>query len=689
MIYVFGECALDTCLYALQRGGQTIRLRPKVFRVCLYLLEHRERVVSREELCAQVWPGQFISQATLEGVIRSVRQAVGDSGQAQSIIQTLHGYGYRFVAGVEERQPQGEKREASPLIDLLEPPDTAATVHAARGHSAVATAAVVLAQDHGSTPEPIWQPEMRHGASASNGHNGDVHTAPVDAEQLLANAGVRPKLSMTRLVQVLVVVSVVLLCGWVLWRVGSGPETGAMDRSRIAVLPFINLGADVDHSYFADGMTEELIAQLSQIHGLTVIARTSVMKYKGTLKDIATIGRELRVGTILEGSVRRVDNQLRISAQLIDVASQGHLWSQEYDREVTGVFDIQRDLATRVAQRLTVQLSAGEKRRIEEQGTGNLTAYTSYLQGRYLRNQWTEEALHKAIAAFEQAIDRDPNYALAYAGLADAYLLLPFVAATTRPLEVYPRAMSAVDHALQRGESFAAVQTAVASAKLWYAWDWEGAEAAFKRALALSPNDAATHRRYAWFLITSGRVNDAIAVMHRAQELNPLSPGIRKNLGQVFYFARQYDHAVGQFRAVIEMDPNFRMAYSGLVYAYLQQSKYAEALAACQQMLERWGREPWTLWDLGYALAAAGQSTEARQVREELRERAERTYIKPLAFAWIAMSLDERDLAFTWLERAYADRDPHLTLLTADPVYDRLRGDPRFIALTQKIGLGK
>ncbi|MGH8065668.1 MAG: tetratricopeptide repeat protein [Candidatus Entotheonellia bacterium] len=684
MIYVFGECALDTCLYTLQRAGQTIRLRPKVFRVCIYLLEHRERVVSRDELCAQVWPEQFISQATLEGVIRSVRQAVGDSGQAQVIIQTLHGYGYRFVAGVEERPPQGERRETPRVVGLVGPLDASA-----QSQTAVATAAVVSAQEPGATLDPVWQEETSGGASGPNGHSADGRTAGAREERLPASLRAPRRLSEARLAVVLAVVTIVLLGGWVLWRGGDGPETGSLDKSRIAVLPFINLGAEADHSYFADGMTEELIAQLSQIHGLTVIARTSVMKYKGTLKDVATIGRELRVGTLLEGSVRRLDNQVRISAQLIDVASQGHLWSQEYDRELTGVFDIQRDIATRVTQRLKVQLSAGEKRRIEEQGTGNLAAYTWYLQGRYFRNQWTEEALRKAIASFEQAIDRDPNYALAYAGIADAYMLLPFVAATTRPLEVYPRAMSAVEQALQRGDSFAIVQTAVASAKLWYAWDWEGAEAAFKYALALSPNDAATHRRYAWYLIARGRVNDAVAVMHRAQELNPLSPAISKNVGQVFYFARQYDHAVGQFRAAIEMDPNFRMAYSGLVYAYLQQGKYAEALATCQQMLARWGRDPWMLWDLGYALAVSGQGDQARQVRAELHERAQHTYVKPLAFAWIAISLDEKDPAFAWLEQAYADRDPHLTLLTADPVYDRLRADPRFTALVKKIGLGK
>jgi TolB-like protein/DNA-binding winged helix-turn-helix (wHTH) protein/Tfp pilus assembly protein PilF len=682
MIYVFGECELDTCLYSLERAGQTIRLRPKVFRVCLYLLEHRERVVSRDELCAHVWPGQFISQATLEGVIRSVRQAVGDSGQAQGIIQTLHGYGYRFVASVEERTTREERQETPRTASLLELPEASAP-----GRTAVATSVVVSERQPEATSDPVVEKEPLPVTSGPNGHS-------VDSEAIYASGGRLPSRkrlprmpSAAYLVPVLAVATAVLLSGWVFWWASSGPETVALDKSRIAVLPFVTLSAEMDHVYFADGMTEELIAQLSQIHGLTVIARTSVMKYKGTLKDVATIGQELRVGAVLEGSVRQQDNHVRISAQLIDVASQGHLWSQEYDRELTGVFDIQRDIATRVAQRLKVQLSAGEKRRIEEQGTGNLTAYTWYLQGRYFRNQWTEEGLRKAIASFEQAINRDPTYALAYAGIADAYLLLPFVAATTRPSEVYPRAMSAVEQALQWGESFAAVQIAVASAKLWYAWDWKGAEAAFKQALALSPNDASTHRRYAWYLITTGRLNDAIAVMHRAQELNPLSPGVKKNVGQAFYFARQYDLAEGQFRAAIDMDPNHRLAYSGLVYTYLQEGRYPEALAICEQMVARWGRDPSLLWDLGYALAVSGQDEQARQVRAELQERAQHTYVKPLTFAWIALGLDERDQAIVWLEQAYADRDPYLTLLAADPVYDSLHADPRFTALLNKIGL--
>jgi TolB-like protein/Tfp pilus assembly protein PilF len=453
------------------------------------------------------------------------------------------------------------------------------------------------------------------------------------------------------------------------------------------VLPFIDLSPGGDSAYFADGMTEELIAQLSQITGLTVIARTSVMKYKGTLKDVPTIGRELGVGTILEGSVRRVDSQVRISAQLIDVASQSYLWSQEYDRELTGVFGIQSDIATRVAQRLKVQLSAGEKHRIEEPGTGNLEAYTLYLQGRYFRNQWNEAGMRQAVEFFERAIARDPRFALAYAGLADAYLLLPFLSVTTRPLDVFPKAQAAVEQAMQYGEGIAQVHTTMASAKFWYAWDWSSAETAFKQALALSPNDAATHRRYAWLLAARGRQPDAIAVMHRAQELNPLSPGIARNVGQVFYWAHQYDQALAHYQKALAMDPNSRMVYSSMVYASLHQGLVPEALAACQQMIERWGRDPWTLADLGYVSAVSGQHDQARQVLAELHLQAQTTYVKPLAFAWIAIALDDREQAFAWLDQAYHERDPYLTLLNADPVYDRLRTDPRFYTLVQKIGL--
>jgi TolB-like protein/DNA-binding winged helix-turn-helix (wHTH) protein len=377
MTYIFGDCELDTCLYTLHRAGQTIRLRPKVFRVCLYLLEHRDRVVSREELCTQVWSGQFISQATLEGVIRAVRQAVGDSGKAQGIIQTLHRYGYRFVADVEERPTNIAERVVLP----------ASTVLVAQGASTLSqtrevTVSVASAPAPEATPHLVWPEEPSHGTAFEDERGVDSRAGSTPGEQQSESPRAPGPLSAPGVVWALAVMILGLLAGWGLWQGTREGEVVALDKSRIAVLPFLNLSAGEDRAYFADGMTEELIAQLSRIDGLTVVARTSVMQYKGTRKDVATIGRELRVGTILEGSVRTMENQLRINTQLIDVASQSHLWSQEYDRELTGGIGIQSEIATHVAQQLTVQLTAGAKQWIGEQGSGNPNAYTLYLQSR-------------------------------------------------------------------------------------------------------------------------------------------------------------------------------------------------------------------------------------------------------------------------------------------------------------------
>jgi TolB-like protein/DNA-binding winged helix-turn-helix (wHTH) protein len=353
MIYRFSDCTLDTNLYTLQRDGQTYRLRVKVFRMCLYLLEHRDRVVSRDELCTQVWPGQFVSQATLEGVIRLVRQAVGDSGRTQRIIQTLHGHGYRFVANVEEPSLPDLANEAARTVALPMP-----VAGAVAPESAGIPTATVAVHEQELCSSPGQPEERRLGSSVGNGHGTDRQE-----DFLLGEGyGVQPRGGwgwwMPRLGLALALMTLVVLGGWAVSQWVRGQGTVTLDRSRIAVLPFIDLSAEADQTSVADGVTENLIAELAQIYGLTVIARTSVMKYKGNLKDVATIGRELRVGTIVEGSVRRVDNQLRIRAHLIDVASQGHLSPQEYDGELTGIIDIQNDIATRVAQWLRAQGTA-------------------------------------------------------------------------------------------------------------------------------------------------------------------------------------------------------------------------------------------------------------------------------------------------------------------------------------------
>ena len=353
MIYRFVDCALDTNLYTLQRGGQEFRLRLKVFRMCLYLIEHRDRVVSREELCTQVWPGQFVSQTTLEGVIRLVRQAVGDSGRTQRIIQTLHGHGYRFVAPVDE----------SPLAEPAGGAEWTVALPSTVGVAVLPERADIPTEiEDGREQEASLAAELRegtrHGSSATNGHGMDRREVIFIGGRWSGQAGGGWRWWMPRLGLALVLITLAVLGLWaVSWAVRA-EGTVTPYKARIAVLPFIDLSAEADQPYVADGLTENLIAELARIEGLRVIARTSVMKYKGSLKDVATIGRELRVGTIVEGSIRRIDNQVRINAQLIDVASQGHLWSQEYNRELVEVFGIKSDIANRIAQWLNAPVPA-------------------------------------------------------------------------------------------------------------------------------------------------------------------------------------------------------------------------------------------------------------------------------------------------------------------------------------------
>ena len=353
MIYHFGGCRFDTSLYSVQRGGQSIRLRPKVFRVCLYLLEHRDRVVSREELCAQMWPGRFVSQATLEGVIRSVREALGDSGRTQGIIQTLRGYGYRFVAGVEEWTPKEVEGEVPQAETLSISPESNILLR-----TASIPAGVELVQTGEDTPDFDPPSAVRRWQRNAHGQALVRPAAIARGERRPTRQGGSVRWWLVGLGQGLAMVALVLLGALGLWWGTNYEAMGLQEKARIAVLPFIDLSAEADQTYFADGMMAELIAQLSQIPGLTVIARTSVMRYKSSPQDVATIGRELRVGTILEGSIRKMDKQVRVSVQLIDVASQGHLWSQEYIRELTGVFATQSDIATHLAQGLKVQLTA-------------------------------------------------------------------------------------------------------------------------------------------------------------------------------------------------------------------------------------------------------------------------------------------------------------------------------------------
>jgi TolB-like protein/lipopolysaccharide biosynthesis regulator YciM len=467
----------------------------------------------------------------------------------------------------------------------------------------------------------------------------------------------------------------------------SQEETLSLDKHRIAVLPFANMSGDAENEYFSDGMTEEMISQLSKISGLEVIARTSVMTYKGKDKKVEEIGRELRVGTVLESSVRKAVDKLRITVQLINTQNQAHLWTQTYDRELKDVFAIQSDVAQKVAEALKVQLMAGEKQRIEKKGTENREAYNLYLKGLYYWNKATKEGLEKAIEYFQQAIDKDLNYVLAYAGLANSYTFLGH--RYLPPKEIFPKAKAAAMKALEMDDTIAEAHIALARIRALYDWDWSGAEREFKRALELNPSYAYAHSSYGInYLSPMGRHEEAIAELKHAQELDPLSLPINEAVAWGFLWARQYDQVIEQSRKVLEMDPNYIWIHLTIGIAYRREGMYEQSIAEFQKMKDLMkASPPWAEMNFACTYAVSGKKEETYKIIDELKERAKQEYIPSWYFAVIYVGLDEKDQAFEWLQKAYDERSSNVMMwLKVDAWYDNLRSDPRFTELTQKVG---
>jgi TolB-like protein/Tfp pilus assembly protein PilF len=466
-----------------------------------------------------------------------------------------------------------------------------------------------------------------------------------------------------------------------------GAEQVVLDKRRIAVLPFTNMSADAQNEYFSDGMTEELISKLSRLHDLTVIARTSIMQYKATGKSVAEIGRELRVGTILEGSVRKDGDRLRITAQLVDVESQGHLWSQDYDRTLDDVFAIQSAVAESVAQALQITLKPSEKRQIAKTGTIDQEAYDLYLRGLFHYNTYTEQGFQTAIKYSERAIQRDPAFARAYALLAGSYEQLGFFGFLA-PKAAYPKALQAVNESLALNSSLPEAYTVLGNIKIEYYYDWAAAESAFQRAIQLDPGAAMPHWLYgASYLSAVGKHDESIAELTRALELDPLSILINADFGYSYHNKREYDKAIEQWQKTLELDPNIFMALMGLGLSYRAMGEYEksiESLQKCAELTQRW---PGAISLLAAAYAAAGQRARALELLAELQERAKRDQVGSIFFAWTYIGLGDYDRAFDMLTRAYQEPAPWLTYAKVWSFYDPLRSDPRFTELLKKIGL--
>ncbi len=458
----------------------------------------------------------------------------------------------------------------------------------------------------------------------------------------------------------------------------------------IAVLPFVDMSPQKDQEYFCDGMAEELINALTKIEKLQVASRTSAFQFKGEAHDIHEIGKKLKVQTVLEGSVRKARNRLRITAQLVNVADGYHLWSEKYDRDMEDTFAIQDEISLAIVDKLKVKLLGAEKENLVKRYTDDIEAYNLYLRGRYFWSKRTEQGLKQGIEYFKKAIKKDTHYALAYAGLADSYCLLCSYHILS-PGESIPRAETAAKRAMEIDDSLAEAFEALAHVRILCDWTWSESEQEFKRAILLNPNFATARQRYSLLLTVMGQLDEAMVQIKEAQELDPLSLIINTDVALIFYIARQYDKAIEQSRSVIDMDPNFGVAHFVLGLAYEQKKRYKEAIQELQQGISTSGGITVMTGALGHTYALSGNTDEALTVLNELKELSKRRFVSPYSIATIYIGLGEIDQAFEWLQKASELRSVWLIHLhlKVDPRLDTLRRDGRFIGLLKKMGLEK
>jgi serine/threonine-protein kinase len=459
------------------------------------------------------------------------------------------------------------------------------------------------------------------------------------------------------------------------------PRSLAQIRS-LAVLPFANLSGDADQDYFADGMTEALITDLGQIQAIRVISRTSVTQFKGTRRPLAEIARELNVDAIVEGSVSRSDGLALVTARLVYAPTEALRWSKSYQRDLQNVLVMQGEVASAIVHEIDITLTPQEQARLASGGPVNPAAHEAYLKGRYL-NKGTSSQQRKAREYFEEAIRIDPNYAPAYAGLADYYL----ASVQIRPLVSMPQARQLALKALDLAPALAEAHTELALIHFYADWDWAAADREFRRALELNPSDAEAHRTYSFYLAALSRTDEARAESLRAQRLDPLSMWTQITAGYVFYFNREYNEAIEQCRRVLEWEPNSAGGYDCLGTSYVAKGMYEQAIAASQEASRLSDNDPTRLVGLGRAYALAGRKSDARVVLDQLRQFSTRTYVSPYFFAAIYAALGQNDEAFTWLNEALRERDVYLAWLKVDSAVDSLRRDPRFQELLHHVGL--
>jgi TolB-like protein/DNA-binding winged helix-turn-helix (wHTH) protein len=624
----FGSFEANVRAGELRKQGFKVRLQDQPFQILLMLLERPGELVTRKEIHQKLWPADtFVGfDHGLNNAINRLREALGDSAEKPRFIETLPRKGYRFIGLVSGDEQLGE----------TEYPAVAAT--------------------------PVVEP------------------GPV--EQKLS---ARPRFPVAILVSCLAVsLAVIVYIGWRRMHADRFTSSGHV---MLAVLPFQNLSGDPSQDYFSDGLTEEMIAQLGALSPdqLGVIARTTTMAYKHTSKSVEQIGSELGVGYVLESSVRRDGNQVRISVQLIRVHDQVHVWARSYDRHISHSIELQEEVAKAVAEQIEVELSPSYKGRTNPHHL-DAEANEAYLRGRYFWNQFTPEGYRKAISYFQQAIARDSNFAEAYSGLADSYNFL-VVTDSIPASEGHLKALEAARRAVSLGVNLAEPHASLAVALGRSEWNWSGAEDEYKRAIALNPSYSMVHRFYASLLGMTRRHDEAWEQINEAMRLDPLSLPNNAEVVRTLYYARNYDQAIEQGLRAMQLDPNYVRTHFWMGRVYSQKGMHREAIAASEKILESMPDSTLGLTEMAYSLAVAGRRKEARQILLRLEGRSTSAFVPAYDLAVIYIALNEEEVAVRYMQQAYENRDWALVVLAVEPRLDPLRSDPRFQEILAKLNL--
>jgi TolB-like protein/DNA-binding winged helix-turn-helix (wHTH) protein/Flp pilus assembly protein TadD len=654
---------LDLRPRRLRRGRHVLKLERIPFEILLLLLEQRDEIVTRDQIVSRVWgQGVFLdTDNSIRGAIRKLRQVLKDDAETPRFIQTVTGQGYRFIALVipPQEPSAASEPEASgvPTRDRDFVSELDGWLQARRLR--------LVEPDQDRTAETATDGGTAHGQ-----RNRKPYRWPfVGAVALLAVA---------------CLLSFLLVWGW---RLASNPPAHSHGKIVLAVLPFENLSRDPDQEFFSDGLTEEMIAQVGKLNRdrLTVVSRSSVAKYKGTNLAAKEIGKELNADYLIQGSVRRSPDRVRITVQLIEAQNQTDLWTESYDRELKDLLAVQDSVVQSIASQIHIALTEEQKTHLANPQQTRPQAYEAYLKGRYYWNKRTADGMQKAEHYFQQAIDGDPTYAAAYSGLADCNSGLTWHGFKS-PADALPKAYAAARKAIEINPRSAEAHASMGLV-LSHGWNWAGAEAEFRRALELDPQLANAHHWYGDYLSVKSRHDEALAEASRALELDPLNLMIGTWVALRHYQAHDYSRAIEQARNSVELDSNFAAAHLLLGEGYVQAGLHGEGVSELKRAASLSGGSPLYTAQVAVALAAAGQKGEALRIAHELETMSKKRYVSPYGLAQIYAALNSNENTFKWLQAAYDDRAVWMGYLAVDPIFDRYRSDHRFQELLRRIDL--